>query len=137
VPGEVYRARTGEVAATGILWANGLAVVGETLFACDYARAAVLRAAGGGEFELFAQMPRGGADGLAADAEHHLWVALGDGAGLARVAPTGEVVETLDVPTAFVTSLCFDGDTLYVTALGALLRAPSPVPGLPVVAATV
>jgi sugar lactone lactonase YvrE len=136
VPAEVFSARTGDVVATGILWANGLALVDGTLFACDYARRAVLRA-DDGRFEVFATMPRGGSDGLAADAEHHLWVALGDGAGLARVAPTGEVVETLDVPTGFVTSLCFDGDTLYVTALGALLRAPSPVPGLPVAPAAV
>jgi gluconolactonase len=139
VPGEVWRASTGEVAATGILWANGLAVAGDTLYACDYARAAVLRAParGGGPFEVLATMPRGGADGLALDAEEHLWVALGDGAGLARVAPSGEVVDTVDVPTGFVTSLCFDGETLYVTAIGALLRGHAPVPGLPVAAATV
>lgn len=139
VPGEVWRASTGEVAATGLLWANGLAVDGDTLYACDYARKSVMRAPvrGGHALEVFAASPRGSADGLALDADHHLWVALGDGAGLARIAPSGEVTEIVDVPTGFVTSLCFAGDTLYVTAVGALLRAPAPVAGLPVAPASV
>ena len=136
VPAEVFRVSSGEVVATGVLWANGLAVVDGTLFACDYARGAVLRAEAGA-FEVFAPAPRGSTDGLAADAEGHLWVALGDGAGIARVAPSGEVVDVVDVPGRFVSSLCFDGDTLYVTTVGALLRGRAPVPGLPVAAAAV
>ena len=136
VPGEVWSVRNGAPVARGLLWANGLAVVDGTLFASDYARRAVMRAEGG-TFEVFAEMPRGACDGLAADAEDHLWVALGDAAGIARLAPTGEVVEIIDVPAGFVSSLCFDGDTLYVTAIGALLRARAGVPGLPVAAAAV
>jgi sugar lactone lactonase YvrE len=136
VPGEVWSVRAGAPVAHGLLWANGLAVVDGTLYANDYARRALMRA-DGDAFEVLAEMPRGGADGLAADAEHHLWVALGDGAGIARVAPSGEVVEVVDVPAGFVSSLCFDGDTLYVTTIGALLRARTDVPGLPVAAAAV
>jgi sugar lactone lactonase YvrE len=136
VPGEVWSVRAQAPVATGLLWANGLAVAGGTLFGCDYARGAVLRA-DAGSFEPFARMPRGSADGLAADAEEHLWVALGDGAGLARVAPSGEVVQVVDVPAAFVSSACFDGDTLYVTTVGALLRTRADVGGLPVAPAAV
>jgi sugar lactone lactonase YvrE len=59
-------------------------------------------------------------DGAAVDCEGHYWVA-GVSAGVVnRIAPNGKVLETIPVPTAAPTMICFggrDGSLLYVTSL--------------------
>jgi sugar lactone lactonase YvrE len=62
-----------------------------------------------------------------------VWVALGDGRGLARVTPQADVDRILDVPASFVASLCFGGADrrdVYITTDGALLRTRVEVAGL-------
>ena len=98
----------------------------------------------GGAAREFAASPRGSADGLAVDAEGGVWVALGEGAGVARFDAGGELSEILDVPAGFVSSVSFGGpdmrDVLISTADnllepelgGTLLSARSEIAGLPI-----
>ena len=100
--------------------------------------------AAGGEPRRFAASPRGSADGLAVDVEGCVWLALGEGGGVARLSPDGELLEIVDVPARFVSSISFGGedgrDVLISTADnlidpelgGTLLRARSEVAGVPV-----
>ena len=67
--------------------------------------------AGGGPARTFARSPRGSADGLAVDVDGGVWVALGEGAGIARFAPDGTLDGVADVPVAFVSSLSFGGSS--------------------------
>jgi sugar lactone lactonase YvrE len=151
VPGEVWRIEApgaAEVVAEGVLWPNGIgqAPGGGVTYVSDYARARVLAFPGGG---VFAESPRGSADGLAVDAEGGVWVALGEGGGVARFAPDGRLDGVADVPARFVSSVSFggpEGRDIYVTTAdslanpetgGALFRARAEVAGLPVADATV
>ena len=134
VPGEVWRIDpdgAAEIVADGIDWPNGVGLSpdGETIYVCDYAAGTVV--AGG---TVFATSPRGSADGLAVDAEGGVWIALGEGKGVARFDPDGEVDRIVDVPADFVSSLCFGGPDLremFVTIAGGLLRTSSDVAGRP------
>src|SRR4029079_17434648 len=49
-----------------------------------------------GRIDTFVDLPRTDADGLALDAEGHLWVTLYRPDGLVRVAPDGTIVERID-----------------------------------------
>lgn len=158
VPGEVWRIDAEGQAVQlfgGIDWANGIGFSpdGRTIYASDYAHGIVLAhdlgddGASGGRG--FARSPSGGADGLAVDEEGGVWVALGQGGGVGRFAPDGSLDRVLDVPTSFVSSICFGGEDmrdLYLTTAdnsqdpgrrGTLFRTRVDVPGLPVAAATV
>jgi sugar lactone lactonase YvrE len=69
-------------------------------------------------------------------------VALGEGGGLARFLPDGELDEVVPLPASFISSVCFGGpdgrDVLISTADnrvhpelgGTLLRGRSELPGL-------
>lgn len=60
-------------------------------------------------------------DGAAVDTQGHYWVAMMEGARLARLSPAGEEVESLPLPMLRPTMPCFGGDdlrTLYVTSIG-------------------
>jgi len=136
-----------------VRWPNGIGTSpdGATLYVSDYARAEVLAcpATGAGAPRRFAASPRGSADGLAVDEEGCVWVALGEGAGVARFDSGGELLEIADVPAGFVSSISFGGedrrdvlistaDNLVEPALGGtLLRARSEVPGLAVMPVSV
>jgi sugar lactone lactonase YvrE len=81
---------------------------------------------------------------LAVDRDGGVWVALGEGGGIARFLADGELDEVATLPASFVSSLCFGGpdmrDVLITTADnhvhpelgGTLLRARSRIPGLPI-----
>jgi sugar lactone lactonase YvrE len=130
-----------------VQWPNGigLATDGQTVYVSDYARKRVLACdlAGGGS-RVFAQMPRGSADGLAVDAEGGVWVALGEGGAVARFEPDGRLGEIVELPAGFVSSISFGGpdgrDVLISTAGndfepelgGTLLCAHSEIPGMAV-----
>jgi sugar lactone lactonase YvrE len=135
-----------------IVWPNGIGFApdGQSLYVSDYARQLVLRMSADGEDvrELCAS-PRGSADGLAVDAQGGVWVALGEGGGVARFLPDGCLDELISLPAGFVSSLSFGGpdlcDVLISTADnhvkpelgGTLLRARCAIPGLPVPVARV
>jgi L-arabinonolactonase len=76
-----------------------------------------------------------GPDGASVDAEGCLWVALVLAAKLARYAPDGRLLRTLDVPVPYPTCPCFGGpdlQTLYVTSIrdtGNLLKSEHPDAG--------
>jgi sugar lactone lactonase YvrE len=128
-----------------LVWPNGIGVAPDerTIYVSDYARQIVLAVtADGSEVSEFARSPRGSADGLAVDCEGGVWVALGDGGGVARFHPDGRLDELILLPAKFVSSLSFGGtdlcDVLITTADnlvapelgGTLLRARSEVAGL-------
>ena len=57
-------------------------------------------------------------DGLACDAEEHVWVCHWGGSRITRFRPDGTIERVLPVPTAQVTKCAFGGDdlsTLYIT----------------------
>lgn len=88
-------------------------------------------------------------DGAAMDAEGHYWAAMFEGRSLVRIAPTGEVVQRLELPVTCPTMPTFGGPdmrTLFITTArekrpadelareplaGAVLQLRVDVPGLP------
>ncbi|MGQ3054968.1 MAG: SMP-30/gluconolactonase/LRE family protein [Roseateles sp.] len=93
-------------------------------------------------------------DGAAMDAEGCYWAAMFEGRSLVRLAPSGEVVQRLELPVTCPTMPTFGGPdlrTLYITTArekrpadelereplaGAVLRLRVEVPGLPAVEST-
>lgn len=89
-------------------------------------------------------------DGAAVDTTGHYWCAMYEGQQLLRIAPDGQVVQTVALPTRCPTMPCFGGDdlrTLYITTArdhrpaeelaaqplaGCVLSLRVEVPGLPV-----
>ncbi|MEE2778826.1 MAG: SMP-30/gluconolactonase/LRE family protein [Acidobacteriota bacterium] len=91
----------------------------------------------------FAQLDRGGPDGLAVDEEGAGWVACYGGGCVLRYGSHGALLGEVDVPAKAITSLCFGGDDrrdLYIVTAdnddadlgGTIFRGRSPVAGLPV-----
>jgi sugar lactone lactonase YvrE len=74
-------------------------------------------------------------DGATVDAEGHLWVALVQAQRLARFAPDGRLVRTIDLPIPFPSCPAFGGEdlrTLFVTTIadsGHRLRSDHPDAG--------
>jgi sugar lactone lactonase YvrE len=86
---------------------------------------------------VFCDSPRGAADGLAVDVEGGVWIALGDGGGVARFTPGGELDAVVDAPADFVSSLSFSGTDVLITTIGTLFRGRSEVAGVPVAPAAI
>ena len=145
--GQVVRLSAGgerKVLTEEIVWPNGIGFApdGATLYVSDYAQKLVL--AVGEDVRVFCHSPRGSADGLAVDRDGGVWVALGEGGGIARFHTDGALDGVVELPATFVSSLSFGGadmrDVLITTADnavepelgGTLLRARSEIPGLPV-----
>jgi sugar lactone lactonase YvrE len=145
VPSFVWRIENGEATllTEQVRWPNGTDISpdGATLYMSDFADGTVHAFELGDEPPLparvFARSPRGSADGLTIDDEGGVWIALGQGAGLARFTPDGELDSVVDIPDAFVTSLCFDGADAYVTTANALLRMDLGASGNPATPASV
>jgi sugar lactone lactonase YvrE len=147
VPGEVWLVAAGREPVElfgGVTWANGIGVSrdGSTVYVSDYARECVLAwERGDAAPRELARAPEGGScDGLAVDAEGGLWVALGAAGGVGHYDSAGTLLGVLDVPADFVSSVSFAGpglEQMLITTVGALLRAPAPVPGLPVAPARI
>jgi sugar lactone lactonase YvrE len=114
---------------------NGPAISadGQWLYAAD-TRAKMIfrhRLADGlpGERQLFVQFEEGWGhpDGMAVDAENHLWACHWGGSRITRFAPDGSVERVLPVPTAQVTKCAFGGaglETLFITT-AAIGRDPA------------
>lgn len=75
-------------------------------------------------------------DGLAVDAQGHVWCAMWDGWAIKRLAPDGTVVRSIDLPVPRPTNLAFGGaqlKTLYITTarirLSATQLAAAPLSG--------
>ncbi len=75
-------------------------------------------------------------DGLAVDAQGHVWCAMWDGWAVKRFAPDGSLVRSIDLPVPRPTNLAFGGaglKTLYITTarirLSATQLAAAPLSG--------
>lgn len=154
VPTEIWRISApgvAEVAAEGIDWPNGIALTPDdsVLYVSDTANGVVRAFASGNTVgDVFATVSRGAVDGLALDEEGGVWVALGDG-GIVRFDRDGNLDGFAEVPSAFVSSLCFGGPDrrdVYITTAdnpldpdkgGTVFHARSAVAGVEVGAATV
>lgn len=75
-------------------------------------------------------------DGLAIDAQGHVWCAMWDGWSIKRFAPDGTLVRSIDLPVPRPTNLAFGGaqlKTLYITTarirLSATQLAAAPLSG--------
>jgi sugar lactone lactonase YvrE len=126
----------------GLTLSNGLAwsLDGRRLFHVDTARRTVWSrdydVASGevGPREPHLVLTRGAPDGIALDAEDHLWLAVWGGGRVQRYAPSGALVAELALPAPDVTSVAFAGpelSTLVVTSARSRLddRTGSDVPG--------
>jgi sugar lactone lactonase YvrE len=135
VPSALLHLRAPGVLDDAVLWPNGIGLSpgGDRLYMCDYARAHVVTMGiDGGGRAVFAESPRGSADGLAVDVEGGVWVALGDAGAVARFDSDGDLAAVVDIPADFVSSISFRGTDVLITAVGALFRARSEVAGVPV-----
>jgi sugar lactone lactonase YvrE len=95
---------------TTMYWADsGVGTL--SAFAYDVERGAV------GSSRVLVQRRRedGVADGIAADDEGCLWLALFGGRAVHRVSPDGEPLAVVDVPADQVTAVAFAGTTLLIT----------------------
>jgi sugar lactone lactonase YvrE len=110
----------------GFITTNGPAAShdGQTLYSVDTRGLTIfahdLNDGNPGEPRRFARFQEGWGkpDGLAVDAEGHLWSCHWGGSRVTRFAPDGSVERTLPVPTAQVTKCAFGGPdltTLYIT----------------------
>jgi sugar lactone lactonase YvrE len=102
------------VLSEDVVWPNGIGVSpdGQRIYLSDYARQLVLVIqADGGDTRELCRSPRGSADGLAVDLEGGVWVALGQGGGVARFLPDGRLDEIISLQAGFVSSLSFGAPT--------------------------
>src|SRR5215218_5483421 len=111
---------------------NGLAwsVDGRTMYSVDTLRRTVFArsydpASGAvGERRVHLRLDDGIPDGIALDADEHLWVAVHGAGEVHRFAPDGALVDRLEVPAPHTTSVAFAGDDLrtlvITTAFGEL-----------------
>jgi sugar lactone lactonase YvrE len=110
----------------GFITTNGPAAShdGQTLYTVDTRSGLIsahdLNEGRPGEPRRFARFEEGWGrpDGLAVDAQGHLWSCHWGGSRITRFAPDGSVERTLPVPTALVTKCAFGGPdltTLYIT----------------------
>jgi sugar lactone lactonase YvrE len=111
---------------------NGLAwsADGRTMYSVDTLRRTVFvrsyDAASGavGERRTHLRLDDGIPDGIALDADEHLWVAVHGAGQVRRFAPDGSLVDHVEVPAPHSTSVAFAGDDLrtlvITTAFGEL-----------------
>ncbi len=127
VPGEAWRIdRAGEATCLygDVVHANGIALAPDErrIYHSDTRSNRVLvhdlvddRAVASPPIDV---APYGSPDGLAVDSDGCVWVAVLGGFGVARFTPEGTLDQRLEVPSTFVTSVCFGGADrrdLYVT----------------------
>jgi len=151
VPGELWRVGSGDEPAVlfgDVVHANGVACTpdGGTVYLSDTrAQHVIVFDVARGARRDIDLSALGHPDGMALDEEGAVWVALVAG-GIARLTPAGDVDRRIEPPSAFTTSLCFDGRDLYVTTgghthdpelRGCVLRTTVDVAGAPVAAARV
>ena len=154
--GSLYRVdRNGRVTRVldGVTIANGPAfdAAGTTMYFTDTARGRIDRfkvdrkSGGLGDRTVFVQVQGGSGypDGMAVDAEDHVWVAMWGAAEVRRYRPDGSLAETISVPARQPSSVCLvgrDDPQMYVTTAaeglneelaGALFAAPAAVRGRP------
>ena len=151
-PGELWRIEAegeatelyGDISLTNGI---GFSPDGSVVYHSDTARSQIVAHDFEGDVcsgrRVFATLSRGAPDGLAVDADGHVWVAAWGGGCVSRFAPDGHLERHVEVPGKEVASVCFggsDGRDLYVTTAGnsdepslrgCVFRDRAPVAGLP------
>jgi sugar lactone lactonase YvrE len=112
--------------SNGLAWSAG----GATMYSVDTLRRTVFvrsydPASGAvGERRVHLRLDDGIPDGIALDADEHLWVAVHGAGQVRRFAPDGALVDRVEVPAPHSTSVAFAGDDLrtlvITTAYGQL-----------------
>jgi|SRR4051794_11677844 sugar lactone lactonase YvrE len=126
VPGEVWHLPAGgepKLIAEHIWWPNGIGLApdGETLYVSDSHKQLVSAIdLATGDHQAFILVEHGIPDGLAVDERGRVWLALGQRGAVGIFDANGTLVELIDMPTEFVTSVCFGGteneDVVVTTA---------------------
>lgn len=79
-----------------------------------------------GTRRLLLRLPHGYPDGVAIDAEDHLWVAIYGEGCLVRIAPSGRIVSRIDVPAPHTTCAQFAGPDLTTLVITTATENMSP-----------
>lgn len=125
--GQVSRGHVDWTWAEGVTWPNGIAESSDGAVAiADFAdgRIVVVDDAEGRGGRTLARSHSGHFDGLCADVSNHLWAATGPGGAIVRLDRSGNVVDRVDLPASFASSVCFSGSdshVLYATVAGCSL----------------
>jgi D-xylonolactonase len=119
---------------SGYVVANGPAFgPGGALYHADSPRRLIYRLlmTGKGEVgkkEVFYELEEGTGypDGMTVDSDGNLWIAVWDGSRVEKIAPTGNRLDSIAVPTPRPTSCCFGEGTndLFVTSARAGVHQP-------------
>lgn len=140
VPGEVWHVPVGaqpELIADHIWWPNGIGLSpdGKTLYVSDTHKQVVSAIdLETGDHQPFAHIEHGIPDGLAVDVLGRVWLALGQRGAVGIFDPSGIKVDQLELPTEFVTSICFGGtetQDIVVTTATKVFHGRAKVAGLP------
>jgi sugar lactone lactonase YvrE len=100
--------------SNGLAWSTD----GRRMYSVDTLRRTVYVRDRGGERRVHLVVDDGDPDGIAVDADDHLWVALWGAGAVARYSPAGTLVDRIAVPAPHTSSVAFAGDdlrTLVVT----------------------
>ena len=118
--------------ANGIAWSTD----GTRMYSVDTLRQTVYVREHDDDRRVHLTLDEGFPDGIAVDADDHLWVAVWGGGAAHRYSPDGRLVDRVDVPAPHTTAVAFAGEdlrTLVVTSAYAELtdtqRAAHPQSG--------
>ena len=105
-----------------VTWPNGIDTLrgGQTVVA-DYHDGALWLIEPDGTAEVICRSPGGHYDGLCLDDDDQIWLATGPAGTIEQRDRAGRLLGEIDLPAAFVTSVCFAGDdprTLLATVSG-------------------
>jgi sugar lactone lactonase YvrE len=94
--------------SNGLAWSSD----GTRMYSVDTLRRLIYVRERDDDRRIHLTIEHGHPDGIAVDADDHLWVALWGAGAVHRYSPGGELVDRLDVPAPHTTAVAFAGDDL-------------------------
>jgi sugar lactone lactonase YvrE len=94
--------------SNGLAWSSD----GARMYSVDTLRRLIYVRERDDDRRLHLTIEHGHPDGIAIDADDHLWVALWGAGAVHRYSPDGELVDRLDVPAPHTTAMAFAGEDL-------------------------